>query len=122
VKKYRLLKDLPGAKAGDVIYGSEGMFFHPSQFPDWCEPIEERWKPKVGEEYWTIADTVPLVREQGAVVCKWYARQWNWSNDLIDKGNYSSHLVFQTKEQAEGLLARLNKVVEDYLGELKEQK
>lgn len=66
-KRYRLKKDLPDIKAGDIFQNFTGKYYvsSPSNFfygytypkevvensPDWFEPIEDRWVPKQGEHF-----------------------------------------------------------------------
>lgn len=75
MKRYKLLKDLPTFKAGDLFYISEhgdlvrddGVMAYAQQtldmFPniltEWFEEISEltdsiHWKPVIGEEYWSF--------------------------------------------------------------------
>ena len=69
MKKYRLKKDLPGSNAGTIVmsvywlgkkncsgeftwvdYNEAGM----DHFPDWFEPLQERWRPKEGDKVYYI--------------------------------------------------------------------
>lgn len=79
MKRYRLLKDLPTFKAGDLFYISEhGALVHddgdvgvtayarrtldmfPNILTEWFEEIQEEstdsihWKPVMGDEYWLV--------------------------------------------------------------------
>ena len=79
MKRYKLLKDLPTFKAGDMFYMSEyGDLIYdgdnvgiktctwqilerfPNILTDWFEEIQEEstdsihWKPKLGEKYWFV--------------------------------------------------------------------
>lgn len=80
MKRYKLLKDLPTFKAGDLFYISQyGDLIHdggdigvtayarqtldmfPNILTEWFEEVEEpivdvRWKPKIGQRYFYIDD------------------------------------------------------------------
>lgn len=40
--KYKLLKDLPHAKAGEIIEINNDFFWNPTDYPDFFEPIVEK--------------------------------------------------------------------------------
>lgn len=42
--KYKLLKDLPGLKAGTIKYGAGFYWLEPANYPDFFEPIIEKKK------------------------------------------------------------------------------
>ena len=115
MKRYKLLKDLPTFKAGDLFYISEyGALVHNGGDPDgcnvmayaqstlemfpnilteWFEEIQEptdsiHWKPECGEEYW-------VVNSYGLIV----KRIWSDSNE--DLNMYKLGIVHPTKEECE---------------------
>lgn len=108
MKRYKLVKDLPTFKAGDVFYTNEvGSLIHESdgvvaygwrtleKFPnimtDWLEEIKEstRWKPeKEGEAYYYVGNTGDV-----------YSSSWNYFT--IDQGRFDIGNCFQTEEEAE---------------------
>lgn len=113
MKRYKLLKDLPTSKAGDIFYISEaGDLFHESEdllaytntilekFPniltDWFEEIEEptRWKPEMSQTYCYI-------NTDGSV----YGT--TWTDDYFDDGRFEIGNCFQTKEEAERVVEYL---------------
>ncbi len=103
MQRYRLLKDLPGLKAGailgvdqsnkmDILSMPMGSYMTISKVfmennPDWFELIDGRWRPNVGQSYYALTDNfeVNLVR---------------WNNDAADNSFYGSYRVFRTSEQA----------------------
>lgn len=112
MKRYKLLKDLPTFKAGDLFYISEyGALVHddggfgviayaqrtldmfPNILTEWFEQIKEptdsiRWEPECGEEYW-------VVNSYGLIV----KRIWSDSNEDINM--YKLGIVHPTEEECE---------------------
>ena len=111
-KKYKLLKDLPTFKAGDLFYISEygalvyddggfGVMAYaqstlekfPNILTEWFEEMEEstdsaRWKPKIAEKYFYI-------NEYGDV-------EWEvWNDDDVDNRLMAMGLVYRTEEECE---------------------
>lgn len=101
--KYRLLKDLPFAKAGEInkdradsliVFGTEpDHAFGGSEVEEmlksgWLEEADEVWKPKDGEEYW-------LVRSYGNVDTA------IWNNNNSDKATYTLGNCLKTREETE---------------------
>lgn len=131
MKKYRLLRDLPGIEAGTIfdvhhrdtqggadIYAHEGCgvlrpshaTFHErfvSEHPEWFEEIIERWEPKLGDKYY-------LVRPEGS-----YCRNENirdtHHHKYFDFGN-----CFRTQAQATEAAKRIKQTLMDYHRELSE--
>ena len=113
MKRYKLLKDLPTFKAGEIFYLSDaGNLFRESdnvpaygwtilnKFPniltDWFEEIKEstRWKPEMDQTYYGIGIG-------GSV----YSEYWN---DLdVDHDRFEIGNCFQTKEEAERVVEYL---------------
>ena len=114
MKRYKLKKDLPTFKAGEVFYLSDaGNLFHESdnvpvygcsiidKFPniltDWFEEIKEstRWKPEISHDYYYISG-------DGNV----YDNSWDDSL-FIDNGRFEIGNCFQTEEEAERVVEYL---------------
>ena len=83
MKKYKLLKDLPGIKAGSIIENDHAYFdfgfcdvrhFRFNNYPDWFEEIPTKWKPKEGQEYWYVSSdgNVSLMRWRDNALCNFY--------------------------------------------------
>lgn len=106
-KRYKLKRDLPTFKAGEMFYISDaGNLFRESdnitaysrttldKFPniltDWFEEIKEstRWKPGAAYKYY-------LSDSNGS------AHDSVWANDYIDRSRFEIGNCFQTKEEAE---------------------
>ena len=112
MKYYKLLKDLPTFKAGDLFYISEygalvyddggyGVMAYaqstlekfPNILTEWFEEIQEptnssNWKPKKGEKYFYI-------NEYGDV-------EWEvWNDDDADNRLMAMGLVYRTEEECE---------------------
>ena len=112
MKYYKLLKDLPTFKAGDLFYISEygalvyddggyGVMAYaqstldrfPNILTEWFEEIEEptdsiHWKPKIGEEYWSHYS-------DGEIGC------FTWSKDPWHASMYRVGRIYRTKEECE---------------------
>lgn len=109
MKKYKLLKDLPTFKVGDIFYINDGgSLIHESdgvvayrwdtldKFPniltDWFEEIKEptRWKPKKYYEHYYYINALGIVAGD------------TWSDSTsIDRERFDLGNCFQTKEEAE---------------------
>ena len=63
----------------------------------------ERWKPKIGEEYWQVT-----VSERGVK-----AEMEYWAGDWIDGGYYKSNNCHRTHKQAAAVAARFRKVLRE---------
>ena len=111
MKQYKLLKDLPTFKAGDLFYISEygalvyddggfGVMAYaqstlekfPNILTEWFEEIEPtdsiHWKPKIGEVYWSHYS-------DGEIGC------FTWSKDPWHASMYRVGRVYHTKEECE---------------------
>lgn len=107
MKRYKLERDLPTFKAGDMFYLNEaGSLIHESdgavaynwitidKFPnilaDWFEEIKEstRWKPEDKETYYYVGNTGDV-----------YSSNWNYFT--IDQGRFDIGNCFKTEEEAE---------------------
>lgn len=117
MKRYKLLKDLPTFKAGDLFYISQyGDLIHdggdvgitayarqtlkkfPNILTEWFEEIQEptdsvHWKPECGEEYW-------VVNNYGLIVKR------IWSDSVEDLNMYKLGIIHPTKEECEKAFAR----------------
>ena len=108
MKRYKLKKDLPTFKEGEIFYLSDnGNLIRESdnipayswstidKFPniltDWFEEIKEstRWKPEMSHDYYYISG-------DGHV----YDNSWDDSR-FVDNGRFEIGNCFQTKEEAE---------------------
>lgn len=111
MKRYRLLKDSPDAKTGDIfqrktddvtlvdiIYkiDSEEIALAPTyhieditNFDEWFEEIDKAgWKPTKGDEYWTIYNNGNIDKS-------------TWKDDYTDKERYKMGNCHRTEEDAE---------------------
>ncbi len=107
MKRYKLKKDLPTFKAGEIFYLSDtGNLLRESdnvpayswstidKFPniltDWFEEINEsiRWKPEMGQTYYHVGDDGRVYDD-------------TWVNDsAVDNGRFEIGNCFQTEEEA----------------------
>ena len=106
MKRYKLKKDLPTFKAGEIFYLSDaGNLIRESdnipayswstinKFPniltEWFEEIKEstRWEPETDKKYY-------FIRTSG------YVYDSIWTNDSIDDGRFEIGNCFQTEEEA----------------------
>lgn len=113
MKRYKLKRELPTFKAGEIFYLSDaGNLLRESdnmaayswstldKFPniltDWFEEVEEstRWKPRIGQKYY-------LLDSNGSVYDS------VWSNDYIDRNRSEIGNCVQTKEEAEQVVEYL---------------
>lgn len=112
MKRYKLLKDLPTFKAGDLFYTSEygalvyddggfGIMAYaqstlekfPNILTEWFEEIKEptdsiHWEPQPEDEYWYI-------NYWGRVDCV------NWANTTLDVCSFDIGNIYRTKEECE---------------------
>lgn len=107
MKRYKLKRDLPTFKAGEIFRLSDaGNLFRESdnvpaygwtilnKFPniltDWFEEINEstRWKPKERQDYYCVTSDGSVVKD-------------DWSNWCLDDGRFEIGNCFQTEEEAE---------------------
>lgn len=119
MKRYKLLKDLPTFKAGEIFYLSDNgnlfdrNFLHakssnivysfkeidkfPNILTDWFDEIKEptRWKPEISHDYYYISG-------DGHV----YDNSWDDSR-FVDNGRFEIGNCFQTKEEAERVVEYL---------------
>lgn len=105
MKKYRLKKDSPHHAAGTLFIrwfpfeGNSHLFLLDKNrnqsytFPadtrsEWLEEVEERWRPKLGEVFYTInmGDIIALV---------------SWDDTKFENDWFDTYNVFRTREQAE---------------------
>lgn len=113
MKRYKLKRDIPAFKAGEVFYLSDaGNLFresdnvpvygwtiidkNPNILTDWFEEINEstRWKPEYRQNYYCITS-------DGSVVVD------DWSDWRLDHGRFEIGNCFQTKEEAERVVEYL---------------
>ena len=115
--KYKLLKDLPTFKAGDIFYISQcGDLMHDGgnvgimayarhtldMFPDilteWFEEVQEstdsiHWKPKNGDNYYYIVYSYNPLHNEILVSA--------WIDDDHDKAHYLCGNIYRSYEEAE---------------------
>lgn len=113
MKRYKLKRDIPAFKAGEVFYLSNaGNLFRESdnmpvygwtiidKFPniltDWFEEIKEptRWKPEMHQVYRYINTDS-------------YVSGSTWTDDYFDDGRFEIGNCFQTGEEAERVVEYL---------------
>ena len=110
MKRYRLLKDTPTIKAGTIFEEVVSDFDKLKElvritplgaktspqwtiqdinnFDEWFEKVEEAdWKPKKGDEYWTVY-------EEGSI------SKSTWNDDCVDKGRYRMGNCHRTEDDA----------------------
>lgn len=116
MKRYKLLKDLPTFKAGDLFYISQyGDLIHdggdigvtayarqtldmfPNILTEWFEEVEEpivdvRWKPKIGQRYFYIDDG--------------YVFSDVWIDSRVDNRRYMAGAIYCAEADAEKALER----------------
>ncbi len=119
MKRYKLLKDLPTFKAGDLFYISEyGALVHNGGDPDgynvmayaqstlekfpnilteWFEEIPNptdsiHWKPKIGQRYFYIDD--------------WYVFSDVWIDSRVDNRRYMAGAIYCAEADAKKALER----------------
>ena len=114
MKRYKLKKDLPTFKAGDIfilidsgslIHESDGVVAYswstidkfPNILTDWFEEINEstRWKPEMSRTYYYVVGDGRVYDD-------------TWVNDsAVDNGRFEIGNCFQTKEEAERVVEYL---------------
>lgn len=113
MKRYKLVKDLPTFKAGEVFYLSDaGNLFrerdnvpvygwtiidkNPSIMTDWFEEIEEQtcWKPDTGQKYYFLDSNG-------------FEHHNIWADDSIDRRMFEIGNCFQTEEEAKQVVEYL---------------
>lgn len=113
MKRYKLKRELPTFKAGEIFYISDaGNLLRESdniaayswttidKFPniltDWFEEIKEstRWKPELGYNYY-LSDSNGSIYDSV------------WSNDYIDRSRFEIGNCFESREEAEKAIERL---------------
>ena len=73
--------------------------------PDTKELVKLKWKPKVGEIFYTIAGNT----------CSnniFFVESYKWVDDSRDNELYSRRIVFKIKEECQEFCNRLNKAIE----------
>ena len=112
-KRYKLKRDLPTFKAGEIFYLSDtGNLIRESdnvpayswstidKFPniltDWFEEINEstRWKPKMDQEYYCLGSNSSVIPD-------------DWCDLDIDRNRFETGNCFQTEEEAEKVVEYL---------------
>lgn len=116
--KYKLLKDLPTFKAGDMFYisqygaliyddGGFGVMVYsqstlkkfPNILTDWFEEIQEEptdsihWKPKKGDNYFYIVHSYNPLHNEILVS--------TWIDDGYDRAHYLLGNIYRSYEEAE---------------------
>lgn len=113
--KYKLLKDLPWAKAGIILSGfydnqstysvyilNEGIFGFPeATFSDWFEEVDERWKPEDGERYFIVGS-------------RGYVMESEWKGYTMDYARYDIGNCFKTEEQAERAAEQIKALLKEF--------
>ena len=113
MKRYKLKRDLPTFKTGEIFYISDaGNLLRESdniaayswtaldKFPniltDWFEEVKEptRWKPELGYKYY-LSDSNGSIYDSV------------WSNDYIDRSRSGIGNCFQTEEEAKRVVEYL---------------
>lgn len=114
MKRYKLKRDIPAFKAGEVFYLSDaGNLFresdnvpvygwtiidkNPNILTDWFEEIKEsnRWKPEMSQKYYYIGGDSFVYDD-------------TWVNDsAVDNGRLEIGNIFQTKDEAERVVEYL---------------
>ena len=113
MKRYKLLKDLPTFKAGEIFYLSDsGNLIRESdnipayswstidKFPniltDWFEEVNEstRWKPETEQEYYCIGSDGSVIGD-------------DWAGLSIDRNRFDIGNCFQTEKEAKRVVEYL---------------
>lgn len=120
--KFKLLKDLPWASKGQVVYADETvvgglcafsfrdeddkklgvMTMTSNQFYDWFEEVDERWKPEEEETYYYL-DTSGSVGD-----LYWFGD----SNHLQRQYNFGN--CFRTRELAERAAEQIKALLKEF--------
>lgn len=116
--KWKLKRDLPWHKSGtewEKFYKDvDGEYrmnpvgmrnatysFPPATFSDWFEEVDERWKPRTGEEFFFAA-------EEGGTNCL------KWENYSIDEDLYKIGNCFKTKTEAEQAAEQIKALLKEF--------
>lgn len=113
MKRYKLKRDLPTFKAGEIFYLNDaGSLIHkgdgvaayswatidkfPNILTDWFDEIEEptRWKPEGGERYYYVGNTGNTFGSE-------------WSYFVLDQDRFEIGNCFKTEEEAERVVEYL---------------
>lgn len=113
MKRYKLKRDIPAFKAGEVFYISDaGNLFresdnvpvygwtiidkNPNILTDWFEEIDEstRWKPEMDQKYYCAGS-------DGSVIDDY------WGGYNIDCNRFEISNCFRTEEEAEKVVEKL---------------
>ena len=113
MKRYKLKRDIPAFKAGEVFYLSDAgnlflesdnvpvyswtiLYKNPNILTDWFEEIKEptRWKPEMHQVY-------RYVNSDG------YVGGTTWTDDYFDNGRFEIGNCFEPKEEAEQVVEYL---------------
>lgn len=106
--KYKLLKDIPYAKKGEVFKRITGWleigmhnkryYLEPKDLPEWFEKVDGRWKPSIKQKYWVV-DSVGDVG-------------WNeWANDKVDNEHYDHGNCREHKSEAKEAAKKIKKLL-----------
>lgn len=106
MKKYRLIKDVPGIKAGEIVseYSVFNFTFFDLDREGLLEVVDEIWTPKEGEKYYFIVFPFEVSYD--------IKSQATQHKDRIKNGN-----CFRTKEQCE----RARELVKEALNKAHEE-
>ena len=137
MKKYRLLKDLPNFKAGEIL-NYEQCVYSPEDFPDWFEPFND-W-PKTWDEL-DIKYEYTFAKQKQAASALAFAKlsqlanaingDWVADWDNVDQKKYAVsrisnklhiecciqtfyHIIFHSRESAEFSLKHHRELWEKY--------
>ena len=113
MKRYKLKRDLPTFKAGEIFYINEGgsliresdgvatyswitLDKFPNILTDWFEEINEstRWKPEARQDYYYVTSDGSVVKD-------------DWRDWSLDNGRFEISNCFQTEEEAERVVEYL---------------
>lgn len=113
MKRYKLKRDIPAFKAGEVFYLSDaGNLFresdnvpvygwtiidkNPNILTDWFEEINEstRWKPEIDEEYYCLGSDDSVMNDE-------------WVGLSIDSDRFDIGNCFESREEAEKAVEKL---------------
>ncbi len=112
-KKYKLLKDLPYAKAGKVFEVPEGeisvvitsaidhngYYLDPTDLSEWFEEVDGRWKPEIDDgKYWALDS------EMDVEFCYWGAEE-------MHSKSYNAGNCFRTEKQAKSAAKKVKKIL-----------
>lgn len=115
-KRYRLLKDLPGYRAGYVVEtdddgltimrGDDGSsdLFKPTSLPDWFAALDEpaspagRWRAESALSYWFVNDKIIQEVDYD-------------DRERLHEFRYKSGNYFRTREQAEAAAEAIRAVL-----------